>query len=85
MRARDPVALRILKTLLSGESLSPKDLAIRLDVAPQTVRNKLITLTQVSLVISPTHGLYRVTELGREHYKNVSQPSTSPSSKIGET
>jgi len=59
----DTNSLNILKTLLSRESLTAKQIARKIDTAPQTVRNALVFMKGIGLV-ERTGWEYTITELG---------------------
>ena len=81
LRLSNVVARDILKLLLNGSSLSPRQLARKLDVPPQSVRNALVHLKATSLVDNRNYGEYTITELGREVIERLSQPSDDQSSE----
>ena len=70
----DMVALDILKILLSGESLTARQISRKVDAAPQTVRNALVHLKSTSLV-HREKGEYTITDLGI-HVWNINRSPT---------
>lgn len=75
LRLTNLVAVDILKLLLNGQIMTPKQLARNLDANPQDVRNALIHLKTLNLVSNIHYGEYTITELGREYLKQLSQSS----------
>lgn len=75
MRKLRTTELRILGLLLSGETLKPETIAARLDVANQSVRNRLVFLNRWGFVERPEYAQYRISERGRDHMNFISQPS----------
>ena len=74
----DMVALDILKTLLSGESLTASQISRKVDAAPQTVRNALVHLKATSLV-KRVGWEYTITELGKEVWEANRTPPVQSS------
>ena len=70
----DMVALDILKILLSGESLTARQISRKVEAAPQTVRNALVHLKSTSLV-HRKKGEYTITDLGI-HVWNINRSPT---------
>lgn len=80
LRLSDMVARDILKILLSGKIMGPKDMAIELDVAPQSTRNAVVHLNALHLIERVTYGKYQITDFGRgilESLESGSSPSQS--------
>lgn len=65
----------ILKLLLSSRHYTPLEIAIELQYAPQLVRNILQTLNVLKLVERIEHGVYTISDMGREHFFTVLEPS----------
>jgi len=78
LRLTNMVALDILKILLNGQTMSPKQIARALDVNPQDVRNALVHLKTLELVDNLHYGEYTLSVFGKEH---LSQFSTDQSSR----
>lgn len=76
-------ARAMLRHLLSGATLSPKQIAINLDIAPQTARNTIGFLYSTGHVERVSYGKYRISDMGRRVLKELeSQPSDDQS--VGE-
>ena len=74
-------ARAILRLLLSGETLSPKAIAMKLDIAPQTARNNINFLYQTGHLERVGYGKYKISELGKEIIDRLLNPSHDPSSE----
>lgn len=81
LRRAGVVGIDILKVLLSGKVMTPKQIARALDVEPFKVRNALVHLKTLEMVNNIHYGEYTLTELGREYLELVSQPSQDQSSR----
>ena len=81
MRKLRTIELRILGLLLSGETLAPRDIAIKLDVANQSIRNRLIFLKKNGFVEYTGYAEYKLSARGRDHLDFISQPSQDQESR----
>ena len=72
---------KILKVLMSNKVMGPKQIAMEIDREPGTVRNNLVHMKAQNLVKRVDYGKYEITELGRECYYRLSDPSNDPSSE----
>ncbi len=85
MRKLRTIELRILGLLLSGETLSPKDIGNKLDIANQSVRNRLDFLkNKVGFVDHIGFAQYKLSARGRDHLDFISQPSQDQTSRRSE-
>ena len=75
MRKLRTIELKILGLLLSGETLAPEEIAIKLDVANQSVRNRLAFLKKNHFVDYVGYAQYKLSARGRDHLEFISQPS----------
>ena len=76
MRKLRTIELKILDLLLSGETLAPRDIARKLDVANQSVRNRLDFLkNEMGFVDYVGYAQYKLSARGRDHLDFISQPS----------
>lgn len=74
-------ARAILRLLLSGETLSPKEVAMKLKIAPQTARNNIGFLYGTGHLERVSYGKYKISELGKEIIHRLLDPSHDPSSE----
>ena len=83
LKLTNMVARDILKLLLSGRTMTPKNMALALPgVAPQSARNAVVTLNALSLIERVKYGHYQITDFGREILERIeAQPSTDQSSR----
>ena len=77
---RRPTAIRILRCLGSGTIMSPERISTITNIANQTVRNVLVHLKSLGYVDHLDYGKYKITALGLEQAKALSQASNSQSS-----
>lgn len=84
LRLSDMVARDILKILLSGRIMGPKEMATELDVAPQSTRNAVVTLNSLKLIERERYGKYKITEFGREILESIESGSSKDQSMKGE-
>ena len=77
MRKLRTIELKILGLLLSGETLAPRDIAIKLDVANQSIRNRLLFLKNNGFVEYTGYAEYKLSARGRDHLDFISQPSSN--------
>lgn len=80
LRPTDLVAVDILKLLLNGQIMTPRQLARNLDANPQDVRNALVHLKSLHLVDNIHYGEYELSELGKEYLEQLSQSSQDQTS-----
>ena len=85
LRLTNVVALNILKVLLNGQIMSPKQIARELDVNPADVRNALVHLKTVKLVDNLHYGEYTLSAFGKDYLEHISQSSPDHSSRRTET
>ena len=76
-----PTAVQILKCLGSGTIMSPERISTITNIANQTVRNVLVHLKSLSYVERIGYGKYKITALGLEQAKVLSQASNGQSSR----
>ena len=74
---RRPTAVRVLRALASGAILTPERISTLTNIANQTVRNILVHLTSLSYVDRVRYKQYKITALGLEQAKALSQASNS--------
>lgn len=65
--------------------MSPLDIAVEIDSAPQTVRNNIVILNSLRFIERVSFGQYRITDVGREWIKKISQSPNDQSLGEGET
>ena len=85
LRLTNLVAVDILKLLLNGQIMTPRQLARGLDANPQDVRNALVHLKTLHLVSNIHYGEYTITELGRDYLEKLSQSSPDQTLRRTET
>lgn len=73
----------MLRHLLSGATLSPKQLAMNLDIAPQTARNMIGFLYKTGHAERVGYGKYRISDMGRRELKRL-ESQLPPDQKKGE-
>jgi len=62
-------AIQILEALQRKPRLSPVMIADETKLRPGTVRNVLVTLSELELVKMPARGIYEISELGQSFLK----------------
>jgi Mn-dependent DtxR family transcriptional regulator len=62
----DLTALEILQAIKQKPRITPVMIAEELEMKQQSVRNILLTLTELGLVGTVARGLYEITELGSQ-------------------
>ena len=81
LRLTNVVALDILRILLNGQIMTPKQIAREIDAEPQKVRTALVHLKTLKMVNNIHYGEYTITEYGKDHLKHLSQASKSQASE----
>ena len=84
LRLTNVVALDILRALLSGQEMTPKQISRAIDAEPQAVRNALVHLKTLKMVSNIHYGEYLITEYGKSHLEYLSQSSNDQSSRRSE-
>jgi len=84
LRLTNVVALDILRALLNGQLMTPKQIARAIDANPQDVRNALVHLKTLKMVAKPHYGEYLITEYGKSHLEYLSQTSKDQTSRRSE-
>lgn len=78
---RRPTAIRILRCLGSGTIMSPQRISTITNISNQTVRNVLVHLKSLEYAEHIGYGKYKITALGLEQAKSLSQASDDQSSR----
>ena len=76
-----PTVVQVLRTLASGEIMSPQRIGTKTNIANQTVRNLLVFLTKNLFVERVGYAKYKITDYGLEHNKFLSKPSKDQTSR----
>lgn len=67
------MAIEVLKTVKEQPRLTPPEIAKRVNVTRQYVRNILMILAQLKLVETPARGVYLITDLGETVLHEISE------------
>jgi len=62
--AKTLIAKEVLRIIKENPRITPSEMADKIDVTAQYVRNTLGTLAELNLVETPVRGVYLITELG---------------------
>ena len=66
-----PTNIKILKSLMSGEVKSPKDVAMETEGIPYKVKITLHKMMKWDVVKHLRYGEYIITDFGREYFKRI--------------